>query len=273
MTSIIYAVGSGDDTVDGGTETGSDIAIIAGTTATETYDLVATSGNNPINVTINGNHALTLSEIEDIVVQTNGGGDIVNVSGDFGATDLHTSTITVQGGTDNDTVDASGLTSTHGISFTGGGGNDTFVSSNAGGNDTFDGGADTDTIDFSHVTPNGVTVNLVHHDRAEHRRRHDTIRNVENVIGTAAADTITGNDSDNVLSGGGGADTLKGGIGNDTLYGEVAGLNENALSTTVKDTAVYASSSTASTVHVNGNGSVTVTTAAARASIRCMAWN
>ena len=59
-----------------------------GTAAAETYDIVATSGNNPINVTINGNHALNLSEIEDIIVQTNGGGDTVNVSGDFGATDL-----------------------------------------------------------------------------------------------------------------------------------------------------------------------------------------
>jgi large repetitive protein len=256
---ILYAVGSGDDTVDGGTETGSDIAVIAGTAATETYDIVATAGNNPINVTINGNHALTLSEIEDIVLQTNGGGDTVNVSGDFGATDLHTSTITVQGDAGNDTVDASGLTSTHGISFTGGAGNDTFVSSKAGGNDTFDGGADTDTIDFSHVT-NGVTVNLGITTAQATGAGLDTIRNVENVIGTASADTITGNDSDNVLSGGGGADTLKGGIGNDTLYGEGAGVNENALSTSVKDTAVYASSSTAATVHVNGDGSITVTT-------------
>ena len=258
---ILYAVGgSGDDTVNGGTETGSDTAVITGTAAAETYDIVATSGNNPINVTINGNHALTLSEIEDIIVQTNGGGDTVNVSGDFGSTDLHTSTITVQGGAGGDTVNASGLASTHGISFTGDAGNDTFVSSNAGGNDTFDGGANTDTIDFSHVTLNGVTVNLGTTTAQTTGAGLDTIRNVENVVGTAAADTITGNDSDNVLSGGGGADTLKGGIGNDTLYGEGAGVNENALSTSVKDTAVYASSSTAATVHVNGDGSVTVTT-------------
>lgn len=40
---------------------------------------------------------------------------------------------------------------------------------------------------------------------------------IENVIGTASADRITGDRNDNVIDGGGGADTLEGGLGRDTL--------------------------------------------------------
>jgi Ca2+-binding RTX toxin-like protein len=47
----------------------------------------------------------------------------------------------------------------------------------------------------------------------------DTIENVENVIGGAAADTLTGNALDNVLSGNAGKDRLLGAAGNDTLDG------------------------------------------------------
>jgi Ca2+-binding RTX toxin-like protein len=39
---------------------------------------------------------------------------------------------------------------------------------------------------------------------------------IENVIGGARSDWLTGNDLDNVLTGGGGDDTLIGGLGNDT---------------------------------------------------------
>src|SRR5262249_12841105 len=42
---------------------------------------------------------------------------------------------------------------------------------------------------------------------------------IENAIGGAGNDTITGNDADNVLFGGAGNDTLSGGKGNDTLVG------------------------------------------------------
>lgn len=42
---------------------------------------------------------------------------------------------------------------------------------------------------------------------------------IENAIGGAGGDTITGNDADNVLTGNAGSDTLIGGAGNDTLIG------------------------------------------------------
>ncbi|TRV44538.1 MAG: calcium-binding protein [Microcystis panniformis Mp_GB_SS_20050300_S99D] len=47
----------------------------------------------------------------------------------------------------------------------------------------------------------------------------DTLVSIENLIGTAGNDTITGNTADNSLNGGAGNDTLDGGLGLDTLTG------------------------------------------------------
>ena len=47
----------------------------------------------------------------------------------------------------------------------------------------------------------------------------DTLLNIENIIGTALADTIRGNGLDNVLEGGDGADTLEGRGGRDVVTG------------------------------------------------------
>ncbi len=44
----------------------------------------------------------------------------------------------------------------------------------------------------------------------------DTLTNIDNLIGSGFADTLTGNVRNNVLDGGAGIDTLKGGAGNDT---------------------------------------------------------
>jgi Ca2+-binding RTX toxin-like protein len=85
-------------------------------------------------------------------------------------------------------------------------------------NDTLDGGAGSDTVDYSDkgdavvVTLNGasdatVTVNGM---------AEDTIRNIEHLHGGSAADTLTGDGQINLLRGGDGADTLDGGVGFDT---------------------------------------------------------
>lgn len=49
---------------------------------------------------------------------------------------------------------------------------------------------------------------------------------IEDVVGSAYADSIQGNSRDNILRGGNGNDTIRGGAGNDTLYG---GLNDDLL--------------------------------------------
>ncbi len=58
----------------------------------------------------------------------------------------------------------------------------------------------------------------------------DTLRSIENVVGSRFADTITGNEQDNILIGLGGGDTLDGGGGTDTV--ELRGVRRRASSST-----------------------------------------
>ncbi|RHW18361.1 hypothetical protein D1610_07835 [Sphingomonas gilva] len=150
----------GRDFIDGGG--GSDTYQLTGVAGAETFTIFtraawdALAGNNgaslqagtEIVVTRNGtNFASVIAEldnIEEISVNAlnvsandgngvpNGGvngGDTINVVGNFNApeTSLSFSTITVNGGRGNDTVNISGLTSDHRIVFNAGGGNDKMI--------------------------------------------------------------------------------------------------------------------------------------------------
>jgi Ca2+-binding RTX toxin-like protein len=107
----------------------------------------------------------------------------------------------------------------------GGDGNDTFVA--VGGNywysnDRFDGGAGTDTVDYSDA-PGAVTASLASGTASNNGYGYygtDTFISIENLIGSSHDDTLTGDGNANVLTGGDGADTLSGGGGNDVLYGD-----------------------------------------------------
>ena len=74
---------------------------------------------------------------------------------------------------------------------------------------------DGDTLDYGATSTNGVNVNLLTGSASG----FSYIRNIENVIGTAAADTIQGDNDPNRLVGNDGADTLRGGFGGDRLEG------------------------------------------------------
>jgi Ca2+-binding RTX toxin-like protein len=117
------------------------------------------------------------------------------------------------------------------------------------GNDTLDGGAGVDKADYTDktaavvVTLNGaanatVTVGGV---------AEDTIRNIENVTGGTAGDTLTGDALSNVLAGGGGNDTLRGGGAKDVLDGGAG-----------NDTATYSDKTAAVVVTLNGAANATV---------------
>jgi Ca2+-binding RTX toxin-like protein len=87
------------------------------------------------------------------------------------------------------------------------------------GNDFIDGGAGIDTASYAHAS-GSVTVGLgTVTGFAEGADGEDTLRNIENVIGSAFDDVLSGNNADNVLDGGGGHDLLFGRAGNDTLIG------------------------------------------------------
>ena len=205
--------GAGTDVMNGGD--GSDLYIIAAAsehTAAEIADNGA-SGTDEVRFTsATANETLTLyatdTGIEQAVIGTG------------------TATAAVTTGTTVLNVNAAALS--YGLTLignagantlTGGSGNDTLQGGS--GNDTLDGGEGTDTADYSDkttavaVTLNGstsasVTVGGV---------AEDTVKNIENVTGGSAADTLTGDGLANTLSGGAGNDTLNGGIGDDWLYG------------------------------------------------------
>jgi Ca2+-binding RTX toxin-like protein len=101
-------------------------------------------------------------------------------------------------------------------------GNDRFyIGSVSVGDDIYNGGNGSDTVDYSSEYANSVTVNLGL-TTAQHTvgTKLDTFLSIENVYGSRNhTNNLTGNAADNTLSGGDGNDTLSGGGGNDTLSG------------------------------------------------------
>ena len=105
----------------------------------------------------------------------------------------------------------------------GGKGDDIFISGDPGSYNTMDGqGGKRDTVDYSGADT-AATVDLLGGDAIGYKSGHiefaDSIQGVEDVIGTAYNDTITGDDNANTLQGSWGDDTLSGGDGKDTLMG------------------------------------------------------
>ncbi|QDU68546.1 PKD domain-containing protein [Engelhardtia mirabilis] len=92
-------------------------------------------------------------------------------------------------------------------------------------NDTIDGGAGVDTVDYSAVD-GAVDVDLAAGTASG--AGMDTLIDIENVVGTAHDDSLVGDAGDNVLEGGSGNDVLDGGDGDDTLLaaGEVEAPTE-----------------------------------------------
>jgi len=94
------------------------------------------------------------------------------------------------------------------------------------GNDTYEGGAGIDVIDFSGAA-GGISVDLgLNTASNDGYGDEDTIRTVENIIGTSDNDIIVGDGTVNVLVGSGGDDVIRGGIGSDTLDGGEGLLDE-----------------------------------------------
>ena len=91
------------------------------------------------------------------------------------------------------------------------------------GNDNINGGADNDTASFVNAfsggSTTGVTVDLNTQGVAQNTvaAGNDTLTGIENLIGSALNDTLTGDGNDNVIEGGLGNDTLVGGGGIDTV--------------------------------------------------------
>jgi Ca2+-binding RTX toxin-like protein len=259
----------GSDEFDGGD--GSDTLDYSGLTGV-TGVAVTLNGQSTVNVTVTGGDNDTVTNVENVIGSTGDddlGGDLYNnrfeglagsdnftasagtdtyLGGD-GSDTLDYSTffaagainVQLQGasnstvfvaGSGNDTIDGGAGTDT----ISGGEGNDTIMAS--AGADVTDGGDGVDTVDFSglgggqsiDVILQGATVSTVTVANGDDQ----SISNVENIVGTAGDDQITGNEEaniiqslagDDMLGASAGADTLDGGAGSDTLdYSGVAGI-------------------------------------------------
>jgi Ca2+-binding RTX toxin-like protein len=119
----------------------------------------------------------------------------------------------LEGNTGNNTLN--GLAGAD--SLDGRAGNDLLIGD--AGNDLIDGGDNTDILSYQ-GDPSAVTVNLATQLATDGFGDTDRVKNLENVVGSAFADTITGDRNANIVTAGAGADTLKGDAADDQLYGE-----------------------------------------------------
>jgi len=126
----------------------------------------------------------------------------------------------VVGGTGGDSLTGDGAANL----IDGGSGNDTILG--GAGADTLTGGVGTaDRLDYTGSNA-GVTVNLSGGTGLNGHAAGDELSGFEEVLGSALADSITGDSGNNQLTGADGGDTLTGGDGNDLLYG---GLGDDVL--------------------------------------------
>ncbi|WP_442579141.1 beta strand repeat-containing protein [Mesorhizobium sp. ASY16-5R] len=113
-------------------------------------------------------------------------------------------------------------------------GNDTLVG--GAGGDALSGGNDIDTASYSTAAA-GVIASLVAPAGNNGDAAGDTYASIENLIGSAFGDTLTGNNGINAIVGGAGSDIIAGGLGNDTLTGN-SGKDQFLFNTTLGATNV-----------------------------------
>jgi Ca2+-binding RTX toxin-like protein len=209
----------------------------------ENNTLKGEAGNDILKFGGTGDDTYEVDSPGDTVIELEGGGnDTVNsfISYTLGDT---VENLNLQGA---DAIDGSGCRLNNTI--TGNSANNTLVG--LAGEDQIDGGDGTDAVSYAN-SPNGVVVNLsgdrydnsgggVHSSRLlstpiptdpeptfaialntaqDGYGATDTLRNLENIIGSAQDDILIGNALDNFISGGDGNDWLTGNAGSDTLDG------------------------------------------------------
>jgi hypothetical protein len=146
---------------------------------------------NPVEEIAAGDVDVTIGgSLDELLVTGNGGDDSISGAGGHGTGAPSSRDLALSGNEDSDTL------------------------AGGAGSDDLNGGEGDDTADFSSAS-HGVNVDLEHGDASGDGE--DSLLDVENAIGSGAADTLTGNDLENRLEGGLGPDTVSGGAGDDVL--------------------------------------------------------
>jgi Ca2+-binding RTX toxin-like protein len=211
-----------------GAETTGDSVKIRGSASVDSY----TFGVSGASVTSDMLSDISFTGVEDVVVSTGPGNDVVTGDGGKGTGLAFPTTFTVYGGDGDDTLTGGATTS----NLYGGEGNDTFKQQTAKVADSMDGGNGTDVVDYSARTASlAITVGSGAADDGEAGEGDDVKSSIENVIGSSVNDTIsaaadavdvahtfTGGDGVDTLTGGNLADILNGGKGDDVLNGGAA---------------------------------------------------
>jgi Ca2+-binding RTX toxin-like protein len=154
----------------------------------------------------------------EVTLEADGSGSAVYVVNGNTITDTFTNIENILGSENDDRIVANGAA---GNVIEGGAGDDTILG--GGGTDTLDGGEGIDTNSFANIGV-GVTADLAAgtatYSPNANVTINETFANFENLEGTNAADSLTGDADANVLDGNDGADTLIGAAGNDTLVSD-----------------------------------------------------
>jgi Ca2+-binding RTX toxin-like protein len=241
-----YLVDSATDTVAEGAGAGTDTvqSTVTYTITDADVENLTLLGTGNINGTGNAGANVLTGNAGNNVLTGGGGNDTVSyataaagvtvslaiaaaqVTGGAG-TDTLATIENVLGSAFADSLTASGTAGTGVVNLlSGGAGNDTLSATVDNVRDTLDGGADTDTANYSAYAA-ALTVNLggaapiVVGGSGSNAANSDVLVSVENFTGGGGNDNITGSAGANVLNGGGGADTFNYAIGSgaDTIIG------------------------------------------------------
>ncbi|MBP1857402.1 calcium-binding protein [Rhizobium herbae] len=161
----------------------------------------------------------------------------------YGNTDLDTlpdtpdtpdipDTVVYTGTTGDDSLPVAGNTSSGNETYKGLAGND--LLKGGAGADVLDGGADTDVASYAGSSA-AVKVSLLAGTASGGDATGDKLTDIESLLGSSYADTLTGNAGGNVLNGGTGADKLDGGSGTDTAsyIGATAGVTASLANSSI----------------------------------------
>ncbi|KJZ33757.1 M10 family metallopeptidase C-terminal domain-containing protein [Pseudomonas fluorescens] len=155
-----------------------------------------------------GNDTYYVDNADDIVIETNSNA----VSGGIDSVHSRLAAYTLGNNVERLYIDSTGAANGTGNALD----NTLFAGA---GNNVLDGRDGIDTVSFERAL-SGVTVNLsTSAQQNTVGSGLDTLKFLENVTGSAYADSLSGNSAANVLNGGAGNDTLVGGSGDDRLIG------------------------------------------------------
>src|SRR5574343_1442389 len=154
------------------------------------------------------NDTYVVDSLSDVVTEFSGHGtDLVQTSLAYSLMD------TDGGGTNGGNVENLQLTGSGNVNATGNTLNNTLYANS--GNNTLNGVSGSDTASYQYASAAVVVSLALSGAQATGGSGSDTLKNIDNLTGSAYGDRLAGDGNANVLNGMAGADTLAGGLGND----------------------------------------------------------